>query len=87
MPVKPVRQTRPKKNEKKDPDEVTLAELRTKARAEKTGDGKPLSFLIKRKILTKQEFKKGVKDDMFHPFVVGHKKYILNSEIQAFLHQ
>lgn len=86
-PTKPIRQSRQKKKEKKEHDEVTLTELRTKVREEKIEDGKPLSFLINRKILTQEEFKKGVKDWVFHPFVVGHKKYISNSEIQTFLHQ
>ncbi len=87
VPAEPIRQPRRKKKEKREPDEVTLTELRTKVREEKTEDGKLLSFLVKRKILTKEEFKKGVKEGMFHPFVVGHKKYIPDSEIQTFLHQ
>lgn len=85
---KPVRQPRLKKENPKDPNEVTsLCQLKELNRKWKTEDGMLLSLLMKRKIITKEELKKWEKDGMFHPFVVGHKKYIPKSEIRAFLNQ
>lgn len=86
--TKPVRQPRLKKSEKQDPEVITsLKELRKVTYKQKTEDGTPLVFLIKRRILTQAEFKKGVKDGIFHPFVAGGKKHIPNIEIQSFLNQ
>lgn len=85
---KPMRQPRVKKNDPKDPSVITsLKQLRKVVYKEKTEDGMPLVLLIKRRILTQAEFKKGVKDGIFHPFVAGGKKHIPNIEIQAFLNQ
>lgn len=85
---KPVRQPRLKKENPEEPNEVTsLRDLKAINRKQKTEDGMLLSLLMKRKIITKEELKKWEKDGMFHPFVVGHKKYIPNSEIHTFLHQ
>ncbi len=86
--TKPVRQPRLKKSEKQDPEVITsLKELRKVTYKQKTEDGTPLVFLIKRRILTQAEFKKGVKDGIFHPFVAGGKRHIPNIEIQSFLNQ
>ena len=86
--TKPVRQPRLKKSEKQDPEVITsLKELRKVTYKQKTEDGTPFVFLIKRRILTQAEFKKGVKDGIFHPFVAGGKKHIPNIEIQSFLNQ
>lgn len=86
--TKPVRQPRLKKSEKQDPEVITsLKELRKVTYKQKTEDGTPLVFLIKRRILTQAEFKKCVKDGIFHPFVAGGKKHIPNIEIQSFLNQ
>lgn len=86
--TKPVRQPRLKKSEKQDPEVITsLKELRKVTYKQKTEDGTPLVFLIKRRILTQAEFKKCVKDGIFHPFVAGGKKHIPNIEVQSFLNQ
>lgn len=85
---KTLRKPKLKKENPEDPNEViSLRQLKEMNKKQKTEEGMPLSLLMKRKILTKEELKKWEKDGMFNPFVVGHKKYILKSEIHAFLHQ
>ncbi|MBP9816346.1 hypothetical protein KBD09_03895 [Candidatus Woesebacteria bacterium] len=85
--VIPKRQPRLKKSEK-EPGEITsLKELRKIVYKEKAEGGTTLVLLKKRRILTQAEFKKGIKDGIFHPFVAGGKIHIPNIEIQAFLNQ
>lgn len=83
---KPVRQSRKKKVNVEYPGEITtLKELKHVIHRRKTEDAIAFTLLAKRRILTQEELKKGIKDDIFHPFVSGGKKYIPNTEIQAFL--
>ncbi len=84
--TKPVRQPRLKKSEKQDPDVITtLKDLRQIVRTEKTEAMTLFTMLKKRRILTDKELKQGIKDWLFHPVVVGGKKYIPNEEVKLFL--
>lgn len=84
--ILPKRQSRLKKSEKEEPWVITsLKSLRQIVRTEKTEAKTLVKTLMARRILTTEEFKKGVKEGMFHPVVVGWKKYISNEDIKLFL--